>query len=199
MHHGVALRPNEAESAQMAVDSLDQIDPGLALREGLGDPKIVLGLWCLRKAFFPLLWLGLAVAVLALGDLETLDSSMPSFDNPGELLSNLLSPFGLIVLAFGVRIGANLLGLAVSFPLTLRTRPSDYKTGWNVTAWLRVWWDRWRLAGAYRSLRWTWAVRNLARQRLGDSAKPFRICELVLRWASVLLTLSFFVIVIAIG
>lgn len=176
----------------MAVDSLAQIDPSLALREGSGDPKIVLGLWCLRKSFFPLLWLGFTVAVLALGDLETLDSRMPSFDSPGEMLSSLLSPFGVLVVALGVRIGAGLLGLAAAFPLTLRTRHADYKTGWSATAWLRVWWDRWRLAGAYRSLRWTWAVRNLARQRLGGAAKPFKICEVSLRWASVLLAVSFF-------
>lgn len=179
----------------MDVDSKAQIDPSLALREGTGDPRIVLGLWCLRKTFFPLIWLGLVVAVVALGDLESLDSRMPSFDSPGEMLSNLLSPFGVLVLAFGVRIVASVLGLVAAFPLTLRTKHADYLTGWNGTAWFRVWFDRWRLAGAYRSLRWTWAVRNLARQRLGDSARPFEICLVVLRWASFLLVVGLVVVI----
>jgi hypothetical protein len=130
----------------MAVESLEKLDPSLALRDGTRDPRIVLGLWCLRKSFFPLIWLGLGVAVIVIGDIQDLESGLPSFDNPGELLSNLLSPFGILVLAIGVRIGSNFLALAAAFPLTLRTRTVDYGTGRKTTLWFRVWWDRVRLA-----------------------------------------------------
>lgn len=155
---------------------------------------MVLFLWCVRKTFVPTLWLGFIVAIVAYGNLDSLSVELSGFDDPGAMLSSLLSPLGVLVAALGIRIAGNIVALGASFPLTLSTRHSDYREGWHYTLWFRVWWDRLYLARAYRSLRWSWAVRNLARRRLGESARIFVVCETVARWASVVLFIMIFVV-----
>ena len=45
--------------------TVEEMDPALALRTGRFDPGAVLVLWCARKAFYPLFWLGLIFATLS--------------------------------------------------------------------------------------------------------------------------------------
>lgn len=44
---------------------LDRLNPGRALLDGEFDAQTVLLLWCVRKTFFPLIWLGSSVAFLS--------------------------------------------------------------------------------------------------------------------------------------
>lgn len=37
--------------------AVEDLDPAVALRRGRFDPAAVLILWCLHKAFYPLLWM----------------------------------------------------------------------------------------------------------------------------------------------
>ncbi len=177
----------------MSVRSLERLDPGLALRAGTFDAQAVLALWCARKSFFPVTWLGLTVAIIAFGDLEALETELSGFDDPGAMVSSLLSPLGVLVAAVAIRVGSNLLALVAAFPLTLHTNASDHMAGWKYTLALWVWWDRLYMASAYRALRWTWAVRNLARDKLGASGRILTVCEIVIRWAAVVFFITFLV------
>ena len=180
----------------MTAREIQKLDPRLALREGRFDPAALLTLWCARKAFFPLVWLGLGVAVIWFGDTETLNAEIADIDDPGSALGHLLSPLGILVLAFGVRLAANLLALAAAFPLTSWTRLHQYRFGWRFNRWFRSWWDRVYLARSYRSLRWTGVVRELAHERLGEAGRAFQIAQIVIFWAGIAFFIGF---VVAIG
>lgn len=173
---------------------LERLDPGLALRPGDFDAQAVLFLWCVRKSFYPLLWIGFSVAVIAFGDIDAVSTEIESLDTPQAMLSGLLSPFGLIVVAFGVRIVGGLLGLAAAYPLTLSTRKHHY-TGNRLVSGFHLLWDRLYQARAYRALRQTWAVRERAHNRLDVTSRIYRVCEFILNWANWVLLFVMFVVI----
>lgn len=177
-----------------AAGPLDRLDPELALRPGSMDAHLVLFLWCLRKTFIPLLLLGLSVAIVAYGDVDSLQGELNGFDDPKVLVSKLLSPLGVLVLAVGLRIVVNFAALGAAFPLAMRSRSHHYDTGNRVARRFHLWRDRLYLARAYRALRLTWAVRDKAHQRLGDGDRVYRICELSLIWANWVLVVGLFVV-----
>lgn len=180
--------------ARTEANPLDRLDPDLALRPGDLDAHVVLVLWLLRKTLFPLLWLGLAVATVAYGDVDALDAELGVLESPGAMLTALLSPLGLIVLAFGVRIISSFAALLAAFPLTLRSRPQHYTTGNRVARRFHLWRDRLYQARAYRSLRQTWSVRDRARARLENSSGLYRSLEVGLTWANWVLLVAALVV-----
>ncbi len=121
----------------------------------------VLLLWACRRAFWPLLLLGVAVAI-ALGSFE--EGSTAELATPGELVRALLSPLAGVAAAVLLRIAVAWLALLAAWPLSRWVRPEGPRPWRQV---YRDWIDRWRLAQAYRSLRWTWGVRDEATARLG--------------------------------
>lgn len=172
-----------------------RIDPEIAIRAGRPDAHVVLVLWCVRKSFYPLLWTGLSVALVALGDLEAVGREVEALETPQALVSGLLSPFGIVALAIGLRIVGGFAGLVAAYPLTLGTQRRDYP-GNRVARWFRVLWDRVYQARAYKALRQTWAVREHARQRLSTPARYYRTCETALVWANWVLLVGFFVVMV---
>jgi hypothetical protein len=181
--------------ARIETNPLDRLDPDLALRPGDFDAHVVLVLWLLRKTFFPLLWLGMGVAIVAYGDVDSLETELSVFDSPGAMLAGLLSPLGLIVLALGVRIVTNFAALFAAYPLTLRSRPQHYTTGNLVARKFHLWRDRLYQARAYRSLRQTWSVRDRAHSRLDAFSRLYRALELGLTWANWVLLVSMIVVI----
>ncbi len=137
------------------------VQPGSALLPGRADSTTVLLLWASRRAFWPLLLFGVAAAV-AFGDLE--EGSALELTTPGELLRALLSPLAGVAVAVLLRIAVAWLALLAAWPLSRWIRPEGPRPWRQV---YRDWIDRWRLAQAYRSLRWTWGVREEATARLG--------------------------------
>ncbi len=178
---------------------LDRLDPELALRPGDFDAQTVLFLWCIRKSFWPTVWLGLSVAFIAYGDPDAVGASLDAFDSPQAMFSSLLSPLGVLVAAFGIKIGANLLALAAAYPLTRGTTRHHYVRGNRVSRFFHLWWDRLYQARAYRSLRLTWGVREAAYTRLDTTGRFFKITEFVLSWANVVLLIAMFVVMAYVG
>lgn len=172
--------------------TIAELDPAIALRAGRFDPVAVLVLWCARKAFLPLLWLGMIFATLS-GRSDEIDEAgglsdyMASRDGAGEMVAAVLSPLIIVFLAFGLRILVAGLALAFAYPLTTWTQPADYAHGRTSRSRTRLWSDRWHMARAYRSLRSTWVVRQEAVERLGDLGQQLVRCRAVLRWASIVL------------
>lgn len=180
--------------ADTKTNPLDRLDPELAIRPGDFDAHAVLFLWCVRKSFYPTLWLGFAVAFIAFGDVEAVTREIEGLDSPQAMVSGLLSPFGLIVVAFGIRIVGSLLGLAAAYPLTLSTQHSQYR-GRRLPRMFHLWRDRLYQARAYRSLRQTWAVRDRAHARLEAADRIYRFVEFTLIWANIVFLVSLFVVV----
>lgn len=169
----------------MNTTDLERLDPRVAIRQGTWDAYAVLVLWCMRRAFLPMLWIGLSVAVIALGELEAMTEVAASLEEPAELLSGLWSPIGLVAAAIGIRVTTNLLALAAVLPLTRSHRPEDQSSRWRLIRTIRAWKDRIRYARAYRALRWTWEARDIAYLRLAAAGRPLARCESVFRWTNV--------------
>lgn len=183
----------------MTTNPLDRLDPNLALRPGDWDARAVLGLWVLRKSFFPLVWLGLSIAFIAFGDPDALAAEIEVFDSPQAMVSAILSPLGVVVAAFVIRIASSLLALAAAFPLTLSTRHFDYAEGNRLTRFFHLWWDRLYQARAYRSLRWTWSVRVTAHRRLGEEGRAYEVLEFILLWANIVFFIVLLVVLVWVG
>ncbi|MGA7757364.1 MAG: hypothetical protein WCA57_05925 [Ilumatobacteraceae bacterium] len=82
--------------------------------------------------------------------------------------AELLSPLAGLVLAVVVRLGSNMVALALAYPLT-RDYGAHLEPRTGLGSGIGVWLDRRNLAKAYRSLRWTHHVRQEALRRLGPS------------------------------
>jgi len=191
-----AAGSNPGERGKQAYDG-DGFDPSAAITSDF-DATIVLLLWCIRKSFFPLLWLGLSFATIyfaiARRDLLELEEQAASLSSPGEYLGALLSPLALVAIALIVRISVGILALAAAYPLSRSTTPRDHQDVRRMTQHIRVWRDRLYLSRAFRSLRWTWIVRNAAVQRLGRRGARLAMCNPALRWSGIALFITFMVV-----
>ncbi len=177
--------------------SIQELDPDVALRSGTLDATMLLIVWCLRNTFFPLLWVGLTVAFIAMQP-EKVAEQLAGLESVGGFFRALLSPLVVVVLAIVVRVGASAFALALAFPFSAWIEPEEPARGRRSRGRIRVWWDRIHVSRAYRSLRWTWAVRDRAVKRLGGTGKKLALCDSALRWSNVPLVVVFVVTVIVV-
>ncbi len=177
----------------------DKPDPTSVLSDGTFDATALLVLWCIRKAFLPLLWIGLSVAVVLGQDIaslgESLQRELEGLDTPGELVSTLLSPFAGVIVAIVLRLAVGAAAFALAYPIARWNQPSDYPAGRRMGSYVRLWWDRVYLTRAYRAQRWTWSVRQSAARRLGTRGGLFELCNPILTWTNVTLFAVFLIIV----
>ena len=180
-----------------------RLDTDAMLRDGQFDATALLLLWCMRKAFLPLLWIGLTVAVLtkrddaSLGD--ALEAEIEGLDSASEFWAALLSPFSGVLIALALRVVVGLFGFALAYPITRWNRPSDYARRGKVGSYVRLWWDRVYLVRAYRSLRWSWAVRQAAADRLGRRGQILESCNPFLTFANLGFLVIFVVVLAVLG
>lgn len=141
-----------------------RIDPAWAIRPGRRDPLGLLTAWFVRKSFYWVLGAGLIIAALT----GRTDEIGNSFDSPGAVWEHLLSPLVVVLLALFIRFASAMLGLALAYPLA-RAHDVDLSPRTNFGSGIGRWLDRLHVARAYRSLRWTHHVRQVAIARLGDT------------------------------
>lgn len=134
------------------------------------DAVTVLLLWGMRRAFYPLLLVGLAFAWIA-GEVTPV--ALVRLENPFQLVAALFTPLAGIALALTVRLLVGLLALAAAFPRTrwvseeeVERDPAGHRRGP-----VRRWVDRVYMTAAYRELRSTWTVRGRATAQLGRSGR----------------------------
>lgn len=162
------------------------IRPGSAVR-GKVDARFLLILWCARRAFFPLLWFGLAVASGALllvrnVDADEMTAEIELLSSQGDLFGAILSPFAGIALAFFWRIGVAFVAFLAAYPLARGHRLIRTADQSALSYYFRTWWDRLFLTRAYRAVRWTWAVRVEAVALAPRMGRTSNLCALILRW-----------------
>lgn len=173
--------------------SVRELDPALALRSGTSDARAVLLLWCYRKAWLPLLWIGLIAMTLA-GIADPIAEAEAGLTGIGDWLPALVTPLAGVILALVVRLTAGWLALLLAYPLSRWTEPLHYPHRCRALSRSRLWIDRLYLTRAYGSLRWSWAVRQLAAEHLGDSGRRLMLCNPIMAWANVVLIAAFILI-----
>ncbi|MGI9643414.1 MAG: hypothetical protein ACR2N9_11625 [Acidimicrobiia bacterium] len=184
----------------MAMTSAEErLDPDAVLLDGSFDGTALLLLWLARKSFFPVLWIGIGIAVIVTQDIANLSREVQreieSLDSVGAVLAALASPFALILMALLLRLLVELLAFALAYPLTRWNRPSDYARRGSSGSYLRLWWDRVYLTRSFRSLRWSWAVRQSAADRLGRKGQILETLSSVLSWTSGILFAALVVVI----
>jgi hypothetical protein len=165
---------------------LPPVDPAIALRPGRTDAIVLLSLWAARRAFLPLLLLGLISGWLT-GLLNNESDVAEAFDTIGELLGALLTPLAGIALAIVIRVVVGWLALVSAWPLASWRRTGPRTLGQRYRDAV----DRWRLAQAYRSLRWTWGVRARAIEQAGAVGRKLGLAVPVSIGASIVLVIVF--------
>lgn len=159
--------PADRRAGPAADDRTWPIDPGDALLDGRFDPIALLVAWCAHKAFFPLLWVGAAVASTFAAEAEGPD---PDGLDLGNSAGDLFSPFAGIVLAFGLRVVAAAVGFVLAYRVTAAHVPPagsapQTATPGSLRARAARVPDLVHLTRGLRSLRWTGPVRAEAARR----------------------------------
>jgi len=176
-----AERSDTPTAPDRAVDErlgLVELDPRVALRPGRADAVSLWVVYLMKKSFYPLLLLSASVLSLTGRDGDSLDG-VDTFD---ELIDAIESPLVILLLAVSIRFAVAVLGFALAYPLSHRADMVVTTHRGRRHAWGR-WMDRLHITRAYRSLRWTKAVRNVAADRIGAAADPMRFAERLLTWA----------------
>lgn len=151
-----------------------------AVGPGTWDATAVLVLRCLRTASILLVVAGVAVAV-ATGSEDRMDE----VTSPDTVLHALVTPLAVLAVGVVLRVLIAPLAYALAAVFVLHdrrdvARPHDARSTWNRLS------DRARLAGAYRALRWTNAVRDEAVDQLGPRGQLLDVAATVLRWLTAL-------------
>ena len=166
------------------------IDPSAAVL-GAFDATALLVLWLLRSAVPALLLMGVSYAWVVS---EARFEAIPQVTSPSQAIRLLLSPFAFVALAIILRFLVGIAALLLAYPLSRRETGSSIGPG-MLRRPFRVWADRLHLVRAYRSLRWTSTVRQLAATRLGRPGRILSWTGPVLLVSDVVLFLALIVVV----
>lgn len=117
----------------------------------------------------------------------------PALSTPTGLLQSLATPLAVLAGGLGLRLLVAPFAYSLAYLFVIRggrdiCRVPDRRSGWA-----RVW-DRFRLASAYRALRWTTPVKAEAVARLGTRGVILARAEIALRILAGIGAIAFVVI-----
>jgi len=158
-----------------------------ALR-GRVDSFVVLGLRCLRRLSYVLLWIGLSIALL-LG-MQAVDVA-DTLNSPAKVLAAIRTPLGGAAIAVALRV----LAIGLAFILAIPSAFRSFRGYRPATRFRTDWYDIWYLTRAYVSLRWTTRIRNLAVEQTGRLGQVIELLTTILLPLNVV-CFSFFVLVL---
>ncbi len=168
-----------------------RIDPAACLAPGRIDARRLLVVWFVKKSFWWMFFGGSAFAAIVHA-IERVDNDLQvRLSSPDSVLSGLFSAFALVVLAILIRLVIGWVALGLAYPLA-RSHDAvlEARTGWN-----RHWGtfsDRYKVAKAYRLLRWTHHVRQAALDRVAPGQSWWRRVDPTLDIVNVLAVIGFF-------
>lgn len=190
--------PTESISTASLAGDVDdaprRLDPAILFRPGNVDPLGVLALWYVRKLFVPTLWIGLMIAIIA----DPNNSATITLETPEDTWNALLSPLAGIVIAIALRVGANIGALLFAIPAsTVFGARADVQQ--SLGRRLGQLNDRFYVAGALRSLRWTDEAREYAVDRLGKRGRLFAHLDRAFVVANVVLPIAVIVLSVVVS
>jgi len=140
-----------------------RIQPAAAIMPGTADSKRLLSIWFVRKSFYWLFFLGISIGLLT-----TAFRHQSDIDVEVTSPSALVSPWAVLAVALIVRFVSGWVALGFAFPLALAHEP-NLSPRTNFGSGIGKFFDRLHIARAFRSLRWTHHVRQVAQHRLGPT------------------------------
>ncbi len=170
------------------------IPPEAALRPGRADPLALITIWFVRKSFYWLFFLGMISLTLA----RRLDDTTIDWSSPSSLWRELLSPLAGVILALVCRFAASQIGLALTYPLAKR-HGQDLEPRTSFGSSIGVFFDRLNVMRAYRSLRWTHHVRQVALRRLGRLGDRLGRLDPIMDVANIATAVLMFVALVWVG
>lgn len=156
-----------------------RIQPAAALVPGTADSSRLMAAWFVRKSFYWMFFGGYAIGSLVAyrhHEDGEIDIDWASPDSVGQAI---LSPWSAFVLALIVRFVNSWVALALAMPLALAHEP-NLSPRTNVGSGIGRFFDRLHVARAFRSLRWTHHVRQVALERLGRTGERLRKLDPIL-------------------
>lgn len=141
-----------------------RIQPAAAIAPGTADAKRLLAIWFFRKSFYWLFFVaigtGLTVTFLRHQDADV-DLGDPT---------SLTGVWTLLLVALAVRFISGWIALVLALPLVFAHEPSLTPRE-NFGSSIGLFFDRLHIATAFRELRWTHHVRQVAQHRLGETGR----------------------------
>jgi len=176
----------------------DQPDPGVGLRidpiacvgPGRKDAQRLLVVWFIKKSFWWMFFGGSALAAVVHA-IERVDNDFQvRVTSPDSVRSGLLSAYAFVVLALLIRIAIGWVALGLAYPLARsHDAAPESRTGWN-----RHWGtfsDRYKVAKAYRLLRWTHHVHQVALDRIAPGPSWWSRVDPILDVVNVIAVIGF--------
>ena len=154
----------------MAAPIALKIDPKVAVLEGRADATRLMIVWFVRKSFYWVFFVGFAYGSVVAAIRHETNEVDVDWASPNSVGESLLSPWAGLILALILRFVIGWVALALCVPFAL-AHDTDLEPRTNVGSGIGRFFDRLHIARAYRSLRWTHHVRQVALQRLGPSGE----------------------------
>lgn len=169
-----------------------RIDPVACLGPEQSDARRLLVVWFVKKSFYWMFFGGAAFASVVHA-VERVDNDLQvRISSPDSVTSGLFSAAAFVVLALIVRLAIGWVALALAYPLARSHDAAlEPRTGWN-----RHWGtfsDRYKVAKAFRLLRWTHQVRQIALDRIAPGPSWWRRLDPILDVVNVLAVVGFLV------
>jgi hypothetical protein len=168
------------------------IDPAACLGPGRKSARRLLIVWFVKKSFWWMFFGGSAFAAIVHA-IERVDNDLQvRLSSPDSVTSGLLSAFALVVLALLIRLVIGWVALGLAYPLA-RSHDSvlEPRTGRN-HHWA-TFSDRYKVAKAFRLLRWTHHVRQAALARVAPGPSWWRRIDPILDVVNVVAVIGFVV------
>ena len=144
---------------------VQRVELDACLLTGTGDSVRLLLAWFVKKSFWWMFFGGAAFASLVHFVERVENEFNVSYTSPESVEAGLLSAWAPVVLAVLIRLAMGWIGVALAYPLA---RAHDHglpaRTGWNRH--YATFSDRYKVAKAFRNLRWTHHVRQVALDRV---------------------------------
>lgn len=200
---GVQMYPAESSRRRVAFDVDDEelvgpggfplrIQPAAAIGPGTADAKRLLTIWFVRKSFYWLFFVGLTIGLTAA--VIRHDDTDVEVTDPSSLTGTWI----LVLVALVVRFGAGWIALALTAPMVLAHEP-NLSPRTNFGAGIGIFFDRLNLARAFRALRWTHHVRQVALHRLGDTGERLGKLDPILDIVNITSGVLTFVVPVIVG
>lgn len=169
-----------------------RIQPAVAIAPGTSDAKRLLAIWFVRKSFYWLFFLAFAIG-LTVSVVRHIDTEVDVTD-PGSLTG----PWALLLVALAVRFVSGWIALALALPLVFAHEPNlspreDFGSS------IGLFFDRLHVATAFRELRWTHHVRQVAQHRRGETGRRLGKLDPILDIVNISMGVAAFVVPVVVG